>query len=87
MANIKSAIKRAKISEKQNLRNRMAKSALKTSVRRYDEALAAGDQEAVQKTYLNAVSMADRAASKGVIHKNAANRKKAQLAKKLNASK
>jgi small subunit ribosomal protein S20 len=87
LANIKSAIKRAKISEKQNLRNRMAKSALKTSVRRYDEALAAGDQEAVQKTYLNAVSMADRAASKGVIHKNAANRKKAQLAKKLNASK
>jgi len=87
LANIKSAIKRAKISEKQTLRNRMAKSALKTSVRRYDEALAAGDQEAVQKTYLNAVSMADRAASKGVIHKNAANRKKAQLAKKLNASK
>ena len=87
MANIKSAIKRAKISEKQNLRNRMAKSALKTSVRRYDEALAAGDQEAVQKTYLNAVSMADRAASKGVIHKNAANRKKAQLAKKLTPSK
>lgn len=87
MANIKSAIKRAKISEKQNLRNRMAKSALKTSVRRYDEALAAGDQEAVQKTYLNAVSMADRAASKGVIHKNAANRKKAQLAKKLTPAK
>ena len=87
MANIKSAIKRAKISEKQNLRNRMAKSALKTSVRRYDEALAAGDQEAVQKTYLNAVSVADRAASKGVIHKNAANRKKAQLAKKLTPAK
>lgn len=87
MANIKSAIKRAKISEKQNLRNRMAKSALKTSVRRYDEALTAGDQEVVQNTYLNAVSMVDRAASKGVIHKNAANRKKAQLAKKLSAAK
>ena len=87
MANIKSAIKRAKISEKQNLRNRMAKSALKTSVRRYDEALVAGDQEVVQNTYLNAVSMVDRAASKGVIHKNAANRKKAQLAKKLTAAK
>lgn len=87
MANIKSAIKRAKVSEKQHLRNRMAKSALKTSVRRYDEALAAGDQEVVQKTYLNAVSMADRAASKGVIHKNAANRRKAQLAKKLTEAK
>ena len=82
MANIKSAIKRVKVSEKQNLRNRMAKSALKTSIRRYDEALAAGDQDVIQKTYLNAVSTVDRSAGKGVIHKNAANRKKAQLAKK-----
>ncbi len=82
MANIKSAIKRAGITEKQNLRNRMAKSELKTSIRRFDEALAAGDQEAVKTAYLNAVSTVDHAASKGVIHKNAANRKKAQLAKK-----
>jgi len=83
LANIKSAIKRAKITEKQNLRNRMAKSALKTSIRRFDEALAADDSEAVQRTYVNAVSMVDQAASKHIIHKNAANRKKAQLAKKL----
>lgn len=82
MANIKSAMKRVKITEKQNLRNRMAKSELKTSIRRFDEALASGDQDATQKAYLNAVSTVDQAASKGVIHKNAANRKKAQLAKK-----
>ena len=83
MANIKSAIKRAKITEKQNLRNRMAKSAMKTSIRRFDEALAADDPEAVQRTYLKAVSTVDQAASKRIIHKNAANRKKAQLAKRL----
>ena len=82
MANIKSAMKRIKITEKENLRNRMAKSELKTSIRRYDEALASGDQDAAKSAYLNAVSTVDHAASKGVIHKNAANRKKAQLAKK-----
>ena len=82
LANIKSAMKRVKVSEKQNLRNRMAKSALKTTIRRYDEALAAGDAEKADAAYINAVSSVDSAASKGVIHKNAANRKKAQLAKK-----
>lgn len=82
MANIKSAIKRVKVTEKQNLRNRMEKSALKTAIRRYDEALKTDDQQAAQAAYLRAVSSVDHAASKGVIHKNAANRKKAQLAKK-----
>ena len=83
MANIKSAIKRAGITKKENLRNRMDKSALKTSLRRFDESVAAGDQEATQKAYLAAVKTVDQSASKGVIHKNAANHKKAQLAKKL----
>ena len=82
MANIKSAMKRVKVTEKQNLRNRMIKSALKTSIRRYDEALQSGDQAAADQAYTNAVSTVDRAAAKGVIHKNAASRKKAQLAVK-----
>ena len=82
MANIKSAIKRVGITEKQNLNNRMVKSEMKTSIRRYTEALQAGDAAAADKAYLTAVSTVDRAAGKGVIHKNAANRKKAQLAKK-----
>lgn len=82
LANIKSAIKRVKVSEKQNLHNRMVKSALKTAVRRYDEALQSGDASAADAAYTNAVSTVDQAASKGVIHKNAANRKKAQLARK-----
>ena len=85
MANIKSAMKRAKTSVGENLRNRMDKSELKTAVRRFDEALKSGDKEAVEATYLAAVKTVDQSAAKGVIHKNAADRKKAQLAKKLAA--
>ena len=86
MANIKSAMKRAKTSVGENLRNRMDKSELKTVVRRFDEALKSGDKEAVEKAYLAAVKTVDQSAAKGVIHKNAADRKKAQLAKKLSAA-
>lgn len=82
MANIKSAMKRAKTSKVENLRNRMDKSELKTAVRRYDEALKSGDKEAEEQAYVAAVKTVDRSASKGIIHKNAAARKKAQLAKK-----
>ncbi len=86
MANIKSAIKRAKITEKQNLRNRMATSEMKTTIRRFDEALQAGDAAASEKAYLEAVSTVDHAAAKGMLHKNAAARKKAQMAKKRAAA-
>lgn len=86
LANIKSAIKRVGITEKENLRNRQAKSELKTTIRRYDEALQSGDAQAAEKAYLTAVSTVDHAATVGVIHKNAAGRKKAQLAKKRAAA-
>ena len=75
MPNIKSAIKRVKVSEKKNLRNRMIKSALRNNLKAFE----AGAED------LSAVSSAiDKAAAKGVISKNAANRKKARLAKRLN---
>ena len=86
MANIKSAMKRAKTSVGENLRNRMDKSELKTVVRRFDEALKSGDKEACEAAYLAAVKTVDQSAAKGVIHKNAADRKKAQLAKKRAAA-
>ena len=86
MANIKSAMKRAKTSVGENLRNRMDKSELKTAVRRFDEALKSGDKEAMEAAYLAAVKTVDQSAAKGVIHKNAADRKKAQLAKKRAAA-
>ncbi len=86
MANIKSAKKRVGITAKENLRNRMVTSAVKTSIKRYDQALSAGDAAAAEAAFLKAVSTVDKAASKGVIHKNAANRKKAQLALKRAAA-
>jgi small subunit ribosomal protein S20 len=86
LANIKSAMKRVKITEKQTINNRAAKSEMKTTIRRFDEALQAGDATASEKAYLTAVSTVDHAASKGMIHKNAAARKKAQMAKKRAAA-
>ncbi|MDI9506104.1 MAG: 30S ribosomal protein S20 [Candidatus Excrementavichristensenella sp.] len=82
MPNIKSAMKRVKVIQKKTLRNRMIKSALRTSMKKYDAALEAGTADA--KALGAAMGAVDRAASKGVIHKNAANRKKARLAKRLN---
>lgn len=81
MPNIKSAIKRVKVAEKKNLRNRMLKSAMKTSVKKFETAIAAGTADA--KLLSATQGAVDKAASKGVIHKNAANRKKARLAKRL----
>ena len=78
MANIKSALKRVKVSREQNLRNRMISSAVKTAIKKFDKA-------AIEEAYTAAVSKVDKAVTKGVIHKNAANRKKAQLAKKHDA--
>lgn len=78
-------MKRVKVSEKQNLRNRMITSSVKTAVKKFDKALESNDEAAINGTYTYAVSMVDKAVTKGVLHKNAANRKKAQLAKKLAA--
>ena len=85
MANIKSAMKRVKVSKIQNMRNRMITSDLKTASKKFDKALESDDRAAITEYYTVAVSKVDKAAAKGVIHKNAANRKKAQLTKKLAA--
>ena len=85
MANIKSAMKRVKVSKIQNMRNRMITSDLKTAIKKFDKALEPDDRAAITEYYTVAVSKVDKAAAKGVIHKNAANRKKAQLTKKLAA--
>ena len=78
MANIKSQIKRNKQNEKARQRNKAVKSALKTSVRQFREAADAGDQDKVTEAVRTAYIKLDKAASKGVIHKNqAANRKSA----------
>ncbi|TBT83733.1 30S ribosomal protein S20 [Propioniciclava sinopodophylli] len=78
MANIKSQKKRILTNEKARLRNKAVKSALKTHIRRFREAAAEGDVEKAQQAAKVACRALDKAASKGVIHKNqAANRKSA----------
>jgi len=83
VANIKSQIKRNKQNEKARLRNKAVKSELKTSVRKFREAADAGDAEAAL-TAMRAASMKlDKAASKGVIHKNQAANRKSAIAKRV----
>ena len=78
MANIKSQIKRNRTNEAARLRNKSVKSALKTSVRKFREAADSGDAAKAQELAREATRALDKAASKGVIHKNqAANRKSA----------
>ncbi|MBI1378609.1 MAG: 30S ribosomal protein S20 [Frankiales bacterium] len=82
MANIKSQIKRNRTNEAARLRNKSTKSALKTHVRKFREAADAGDVAAATELAKTASRALDKAASKGVIHKNqAANRKSAIAAK------
>lgn len=85
MPNIKSAKKRVKVIETKTLQNKMIKSALKTDIKKFDAAVEANNDSA-KELYINAVSAVDKAAGKGVIHKNKANRTKAQLAKRLNGA-
>ncbi len=82
MPNIKSAMKRVKVNAKKNLRNRMVKSSVKTVVKKFDAAVV-NDLQQAPALLQASFSALDKAAAKGVIHKNAANRKKARLARRL----
>ena len=78
MANIKSQIKRNRQNDAAHERNKAVKSALKTAVRKFREAAEAGNADEAKTAALDAAKRLDKAASKGVIHKNqAANRKSA----------
>jgi len=82
LANTKSAIKRVRSSERRRVRNRIVRSSTRTLVKKARTALSGGgsDEEAIQK----ALSVLDRAASKGIIHKNNAARRKSRLMKQYN---
>ena len=86
MTNIKSAKKRVLVSRQENAANRAAKTALKTQLKKFDAAVAAGEGD-LEVVYRESVAGVDKAAAAGVIHKNAAARKKSQLTKKLAAAK
>ncbi len=83
MANIKSQMKRIKTNEKARQRNVAVKSALKTAVRRVRTAATSGDAEAAATALATASKALDKAASKGVIHKNQAANRKSGLAKQV----
>jgi len=85
LANIKSAKKRVKVIAKKTLINQMFISSMKTSMKKYEKALADGNKELAMETYKAAVKKLDQAVAKGHIHKNKAARKKSQFTKKLNS--
>ena len=85
MPNIKSSSKRDKLAKAQNIQNRAAKSLLRTNIKRFDAAVAAGDHEAAVSAYKVAVKNVDQAATKHLVHKNCAANKKSQLTKRLNS--
>ena len=82
MANIKSQIKRNKQNEAARQRNKAVKSELKTAVRKFREAADAGDADAATAAMRAASVKLDKAASKGVIHKNQAANRKSAIAKR-----
>jgi small subunit ribosomal protein S20 len=84
LANIQSAIKRVRSSERKRKVNQVHRSRARTLIKRTRRLIEAGDLEAAEATAWQAVSALDRAAQKGVIHKKNAARRKARLMKHLN---
>jgi small subunit ribosomal protein S20 len=85
VANIKSQIKRIKTNEKRRQRNKSVRSAVRTAVRRFREAVEAGDTEKATQLQRSASRALDKAASKGVLHKNQAANRKSAMAKRVTA--
>lgn len=84
MPNIKSAKKRVELSKAANAKNKAEKSALKSTIKKFDAALAEGNREQADSAYKAAVKTVDQAVKKGILHKNTAARKKSSMAVKMN---
>jgi small subunit ribosomal protein S20 len=85
LANIKSAIKRNKQNEKRRLRNRIIRGRARTTLKKARTVLSGSDAEAARQASLEAISVLDKAAAKGVLHKNNAARRKSRLMRRLAA--
>ncbi|MEX2548925.1 MAG: 30S ribosomal protein S20 [Nitriliruptoraceae bacterium] len=83
MANIKSQIKRNRQNETARARNKTVRSKLKTEVRGFHQAAETGDEEAATAAYREAARELDKAATKGIIHRNTAANRKSGMAKRL----
>lgn len=84
MANIKSAKKRILVNRTRAERNKSVKSSVKTAIKKVDAAITAGDQAAAKEALQGAISAMDKAAAKGVYHKNTASRKISRMTKAVN---
>ena len=84
MANIKSAKKRILVNETKAARNKAIRSKVKTAIKKVEAAVAANDKAAAEAALLSATSIIDKAAKKGVYHKNNAARKVSRLSKAVN---
>ncbi|HYE81197.1 MAG TPA: 30S ribosomal protein S20 [Clostridia bacterium] len=85
MANIKSALKRIKVTKFKTRRNKIIVSSLKTSIRRFEDSVKAGNMNEAKELYQKVASLIDKAVAKGTLHKNTAARKKSRLSKKIKA--
>ena len=83
MANIKSSKKRIRVAEKKRVQNKSVKSEINTFVKKFNKAVEANDVALATELHATCVSLVDTAAGNNVLHKNKANRQKAQFAKKL----
>lgn len=83
MANIASQVKRNRQNERARQRNKHVRSVVRTAMRRFDEAVEAGDAEAARTAFVQATSRLDRAAGKGVVHANYAANHKSSMARRL----
>ena len=84
MPNIKSQVKRVKTNEKARLRNQAIRSAVRTEIRKFREAVESGDKAAAEAQLRVASRKLDKAVTKGVFHRNSAANKKSNMARALN---
>ncbi|WP_067922999.1 30S ribosomal protein S20 [Alicyclobacillus shizuokensis] len=85
MPNIKSAEKRVHITARRTLRNKALKSSLRTTLKKFDAALTQDDVEQARLVLRAATRALDKAVTKGIIHRNNANRRKSRMARQFNA--
>jgi small subunit ribosomal protein S20 len=81
----KSVLKRIRQNEKRKIRNQAWKTRIKTSIKKVEEAIAKNEKELIQNVLKEAIIIINKAASKGIIHKNTASRKISRLMKKVNS--
>lgn len=84
MANTKSALKRIRSSEKRRLRNRRVRTETRTYIKKARAQIEAGELEEAKRSVAQAIRALDKAAEKGIIHRNNAARRKSRLMQKLN---